>query len=288
MTLILAFISPEYVALASDRRITWQQNNKIIRSEDTENKALILCGHFLMGYTGLARLGGIPTEKWVLEKLSKVEPKDYFDVLRQELQRAIPAMRQPLELSGHAFLAAGYGSTRAAPTELVPVGITVSNAIGNGYGSWRPRQDVTVTRAPSLANADDFRLGPVGIVPKRGDIEQAIDWIRRYRKRDRTRVVGVLQVLVRLIRQVAESDERVGPDVSLAIMPRSAVGQGVITSPARGITNPITETTCMFVPSDREFEQADFYGPAMICPGMAVSGVEAWYNRKPPWWHDSR
>lgn len=286
MTLILGFISPEYVALASDRRITWMKNGKVVRTEDTENKAILLCGHSLMGYTGLAKLGGISTDRWVLEKLSGVEPHNYFEVLRRELQQAIPAARQPLELSGHAFLAAGYGITRAAPDALVPGGITVSNATGSRYGGWSPRSDVAVTRTPPLASDDDFKLEPAGIVPERSAIERAVELIRRYRRRDKSRVVGVLQVLVRLMREVADSDERVGKDISLAVLPRGAVGQGTVTSHVGGIADPVTETSCMFVPSDREVEQADVYEPAIICPGMAMWGSETWFGRTPPWWRD--
>jgi hypothetical protein len=286
MTLILAFASADYLALASDRRITWSRNGTIVHTEDGENKALIFAGHFLVGYTGLARLGGLPTDKWVGEKLSDVEPQNYFTVLRQELQQAIADARHPAGLSGHAFVATGYGRMQTAPGELVPVGLTVSNATGGRYSQWTPRVDVSVARTSPLVGADDFRLGPAGIVPKKSDLDDAIEWIRRYRKRDKTLVAGVLQVLVRLIRQVADSDKRVGKDVSLSVMPRSAVGQGTVASHVGALIDPVTETTCIFVPSDREIEQADVYCPTIIQPGMVIWGAEAWSGRKPSWWQD--
>jgi hypothetical protein len=58
VTLIVPFISEQFVAVASDRRITWLIGAAPARWEDTENKAIVLAGHFLMGYTGFARLGG--------------------------------------------------------------------------------------------------------------------------------------------------------------------------------------------------------------------------------------
>ena len=283
MTLILAYISPEFVALASDRRITWTQGGKVLRREDTENKQIFLCGHFLMGYTGLARLEGVPTERWVLDRLSGVDPQDYFGVLQRELRRVL-ALQRPL--AGHAFMAVGYGSTRAAPGALAAVAITASNASTREYGGWQPQADVGLTRTRPLAGPADFRIGGIGIVPKREDLEQAVDWIRRYRKRDKTKAVGVLQILVRLIRQVAESDPGVGKDISLSVMPISAVGQLVVANSLLPVADPITETTCLLIPGDRELKQADFYGPAMICPDIQMWGTEVWYGRKPPWWRD--
>src|SRR5436190_4683981 len=77
VTLIVPFMSREFVALATDRRITWQIGGASGRGEDTENKAIVLAGH-LMGYTGFARLGGLKTEQWVVEKLGGVDPPSYL------------------------------------------------------------------------------------------------------------------------------------------------------------------------------------------------------------------
>jgi hypothetical protein len=52
VTLIVPFMSHEFVALASDRRITWKIGGASKRWEDTENKAIVLVGQFIMGYTG--------------------------------------------------------------------------------------------------------------------------------------------------------------------------------------------------------------------------------------------
>jgi hypothetical protein len=132
VTLIVPFISEEFVALASDRRITWEIGGASTRWEDTENKAVVLAGHFLMGYTGFARLGGVKTEQWVVEKLVGVDPSSYFSVLAAEAEPVVRAMKQPLERSGHAFVAVGYGRFRTDPAALHASAVTVSNALGDG------------------------------------------------------------------------------------------------------------------------------------------------------------
>jgi hypothetical protein len=130
VTLIVPFMSHEFVALASDRRITWKIGGASQGWEDTENKAIVLAGHFLMGYTGFARLGQVKTEQWVAEKLSGVDPPSYFTVLAAEAETAVKAMGLPLERAGHAFAAVGYGALRAEGSgELRPFGVTVSNAL---------------------------------------------------------------------------------------------------------------------------------------------------------------
>src|SRR5690348_14306867 len=115
MTLIVTCISEEYVILASDRRITWvDENGRPLRREDTENKAIILCGHFLMGYTGFAQLDGSKTEQWVSDVLSSVDISQYFRTLTERSEAAVARIRRETGLGmahcGHAFAAVGYGS----------------------------------------------------------------------------------------------------------------------------------------------------------------------------------
>src|SRR5438034_6380312 len=72
VTLIVPYMSQEFVALVSDRRITWEIGGATQQWEDTENKAIVLASQFLMGYTGFARLGEVKTERWVADSLAGV------------------------------------------------------------------------------------------------------------------------------------------------------------------------------------------------------------------------
>jgi len=286
VTLILAFVSDEYVMVASDRRITWTIGGARDRNEDTENKAVVLCGHFLMGYAGFARLGGVKTEQWIVETLADVpDPSDYFRVLAAKAERAVTAMKQPLSRSGHAFIAVGFAAKRGdPPDQRQAVGVTISNVIGSGYGVWRPRPTFDITRTPPPAGPDDFKLGAQGIAPPRADLEKAIDAIRRYRKRDRSRVTGVAQVLVGLIRGI--KDDGVGEDVSVSVLPRATVPASMVSIPVDPLKDPVDELTCVFVPKDRSADSAIAYSPATVCPDLATFGGEIWAgDRPPPWWN---
>ncbi|WP_322769242.1 hypothetical protein [Frankia sp. Cr1] len=286
MTLVMSCISKEYAILASDRRITWLKKGTPPNREDTENKAIVLCGRFLMGYTGLARLGGVKTEQWVAETLFNVSPSDYFRVLAENSRSAVAALKLPIQESGHAFVAVGFGSARSSPGDLQPVGIMVSNALGNGYGIWRPRAGFDITRTTPLADPHDFRISAIGKVPTRAATDEAVDLIRRYRKRHRSCVLGVAQVLVNLIRTVAAKHEWVGSDISISVLPRQAVPAQFVEINVKGIQDPVNHLTCVFVPSGTTVETASVYAPLLVYPGMTAIGGEIWSETKPPWWQD--
>jgi len=286
VTLIVPFISEEFVALASDRRITWQIGGASKRWEDTENKTVVLAGHFLMGYTGFARLGGVKTEQWVVEKLVGVDPSSYFGVLEAEAEAAVRVMKEPLERTGHAFVAVGYGRFRTDPGAVHPTAVTVSNALGDGeYGRWAPVPQFSAQRIPPLRGPDDFRLSAFGTPPPRRVVDETVDLIRRYKKRHPGRALGVLQLMVDLVRQVAAGSDGVSRDVSVSVLPRAAVPADAVQMPvvSRLVPEPIETLTCMFVPEGSNAEHAEVYVPASVGPAMASFGGEIW-SKKPPWW----
>ena len=135
VTLILAVLTDEYVALASDRRMTERRGSQLIRQEDTDTKTFNLCGHFLMGFTGLARIGGHRMERWVAEKLTGVNTNDYFTVLAHEITKAFQDSGQTGRMP-HALLAVGF--ERVTPTgDLRPMSIIVSNSL-DSQGEFSP------------------------------------------------------------------------------------------------------------------------------------------------------
>jgi hypothetical protein len=280
-------VAEDFVALASDRRITWQIGGATTGWEDTENKAVVLAGHFLLGYTGFARLGGVETERWIVEKLVHSDPSSYFTVLANEAEAAVNALGLPLECSGHAFVGVGYGASRKDQAGVLhPAGVHVSNALGDGeYGTWAPTRVFDTRKTPPLRAADDFGLNAFGLSPARPVVDGVVDLIRRYRKRHPGRVIGIVQLMVDLIRRVAADCDGVSADVSVSVLPRVAVPAGGVqlTSPGGLLTDPVETLTCIFVPADRTAEQADVYAPAMVEPGMSMFGGEIW-SKKPPWW----
>jgi hypothetical protein len=230
----------------------------------------------------------VKTEQWVLETLRSVDPSSYFTALAAEAEAAVEAMGQPLERSGHAFAAVGYAALETeGDDELRPVGIIVSNALGDGeYGTWAPAKEFVV-RITTSRTEDGFLLSAFGMAPPRQVIADTADLIRRYRKRHPTRVLGVLQLLVDLVRRTADQCEGVSKDVSVSVLPRAAVPAPAVTMPVASglLLDPIETLTCMFVPDGTAVERATGYGPAVLLPGLSIRGAEVW-TTEPPWWTD--
>src|SRR5581483_12080804 len=56
VTLISAVLTSDYAVLASDRRVAWLPPAR--PPDDHRNKMILLCGHFVMGYSGLGEVAG--------------------------------------------------------------------------------------------------------------------------------------------------------------------------------------------------------------------------------------
>lgn len=281
MTLIAVLLADEYVLSVSDRRLCWVQGPKVIRREDSENKTIVLCGHYLMGYTGLARIEGKSVQQWVVETLVSVPAERYFSSLAQAANVAFGRINvSPEGLKRHAFLAVGFTATRSDP-RLRASGVTVSNAPVALNGSLGALEDDFTASGYFLDQ--DFALKTVGY-PVRNDLmREAIDLIRRYRQRLRARPHGAAQVLVNLVRKVAaESDGLVGQDVLLSVLPRKDVPATNIMAPF-GAPDFEAQMTCLSLRGADDDQIADYYGPATVCSGMATMGSELWLNRRPPW-----
>lgn len=72
MTQIIAALTPDYVLVASDRRLTLANGPR--RGEvldDDTCKLVLLCGVWGIAYTGFARLQGTPTHEWIALTLAK-------------------------------------------------------------------------------------------------------------------------------------------------------------------------------------------------------------------------
>lgn len=107
------------VVQASDRRITWFENGKPVRTDDDTNKAVIVdChnGRFSVVYSGLAKIRGISTESVIAGifrdiNLKSPSPKILFDTFIEELSlkfrsAGIPPkykdiLRTNLSVAGH-------------------------------------------------------------------------------------------------------------------------------------------------------------------------------------------
>lgn len=268
MTLILAYMSEDHAVLVSDRRATWVEGKKRVWVDD-ENKAIVLGGALLMGYTGLARLDDQRVDQWVVEQLADVDPRDYLTSLKGKTQAAIDRMGVPKRLSGHAFIAVGFLSDAAGAP--VPVAFEVSNALIGKHGAWVPSRNWAAARG--TLDGQPFKLGAYGAPPSEARLRECVRLIGRYRKNRPGRVIGVVEHMVRLAREVAVREPGVSADLSVSVFPRAAFPAS--DSTIQALKEPVLDVVTLFLPGPETAVRAGtIYGPATISPGYASFGLE--------------
>jgi hypothetical protein len=270
MTLILAALTDEYVALASDRRMTERRGNRITRQEDTDTKTFNICGHFLMGFTGLARIDGHRMERWVAEILSGVEAADYFRVLTDEIAAAFQRLGQTGRIP-HAFLAVGFARDRKTE-DLRPLSIIISNSLdSNGNFAVGSLGDEFQLRAEPLGNRRQL-VRSVGW-PVADDTISTLDYrIRVAARGEPLNPALTVAPLVMAIRDTARtSRDSVGESILFTSLPRRAVPAPHV---AVGQVNMQDEPTAIFLAENvRHPRKADVYAPALICPNLMMMGL---------------
>lgn len=270
MTLIIGVLTEQYVALVSDRRTTWKVGTRITRQEDTDTKTFNLCGQFLMGFTGLARIDKWRMERWVADVLGKVPPEQYFTTLTDEIRKTFDR----LGISGkqlHAFLAVGYASPQPEAA-IEPVCVTISNYL----------DDSNNLVAAALGPRFRMHIEPLG---NRRQLVRAAGWTIRDTTMKalthRMRIVARGQPenpalsagpLVMALRDAARrSNNSVGENVLFASLPKIAFGA---TGVAVGQIDYRRHSAAMYIPAGRRPNEGTIYVPAIINPQIRMIGLK--------------
>jgi hypothetical protein len=140
MTMILTYLTKDYVVQASDRRLTYPSGQK----KEQSNKALIYRNRFAFAYTGLAefpirvngKLSLHSTIEWAADRLS--EGKDLDDGVEQlrsqlsSLMNTNQVRKIPPERRRLAFVGAGFEEVEEAGQMVrKPRRIVISNFLEN-------------------------------------------------------------------------------------------------------------------------------------------------------------
>jgi hypothetical protein len=273
VTLIAGVLTDQYVAQISDLRVTRLVGQKVVSQEDTDVKTIALGGQFLMGLTGLARIGGLRVEAWVSWVLKGVPQEEYFEVLREEIENAFVREGQAGKLP-HAFLAVGYMTDRPGG-KVRPVSITISNSF-----------DATGTFSPAALVSEQFRINveqlgnrrqfivSVGY-PMHSTARKALEHrVRIVAKGDPGNPALTIWPLLTALRDTARrSGGFVGTTALFASMPRSALPDPSVSS-GQGVDYR-TKVASVYL-SDEAHHPADgaVRMPATISQGVHLYGLK--------------
>jgi hypothetical protein len=270
VTLIISVLTDEYVALVSDRRVTWSDGRRV----DTDTKTFNLYGQFLMGFTGLARINGFRMERWVADALRGVPTDEYFNVLAQKIGAAFDRLR-PSDRKPQAFLATGYASLKPGG-RVYPMNVVISNSINNNgdFSASAMQREFTIYMEP-LGNRKHLVRSVGWPMPDkvRKILEHKIRVVTRGDPFNPERAAGPLVYALR--ETAAKSKEYVGKAALFTSLPRSAVpSPGMVTGPMDQL-NFRQQAVSLYLPDRvRNLRDADVYMPAFIGPRLNVIGVQ--------------
>jgi len=266
VTLALICLTPEFVTVVADRRLT--DGAAVV--DDSATKVVVICDRGAVAYSGLARLPNGPRmDEWIVQSLAthKVATLSHAArVLKDEATLAFRNLPYTRAQSRHAFIVAGW--TVTAASNRFPAVAVVSNALDDNW-DWLPvaetefRQRVFVQQ-----DSKKFSLTSIGAsLPA-----ERRDNLRRTLRRGFPKGLGpaaVLRLSVRTIRAIAASDPTVGIDLLGVCIPPCSLTPGPRLMLAGG-PNPGSVT---FLDFKVPFEVGTWRGPHFVCGGSAMAGV---------------
>jgi len=297
VTLILSCITREYVVQASDRKVTafdgsWFENQR--------NKVVFFCGHSAFAYTGLASLAGLLTEEWLTLELGAA--KALTDGIPHIAGQAKVALRRiPFRTSMPtkernkirrlAFVNVAFmldaQAKKVAPQHLRPAITVVSNFFRPPNVWLTEAEQDFMTWHRYLADSESFVLFSSGQSLRPDENKDLNEQLHRAIERAATGY-PVARLLARQIKIVSDRNDRVGPNVMCAVIPREAVIRDVGQPPTSSLVPLDTEAaeeadffhyppndpprkTYIYLPaslSDREF-----FGPNYVCEGVLIKDI---------------
>jgi hypothetical protein len=270
LTLILSVITKDWVAQVSDRRLVWLRDDRVVRSDDERNKAVVWCSRLVFGYTGLAELGlERRTDLWLANRLGEIEaagPPGQVDqgrLLGQLAERCTEYFSGPRirgidsTLRRHAFVGVGWARFLGEPDFSPYIGVVSNFEAGN-----RPELPAAERkfRVALIRLEQDFQISAVGHSPSPAELELLVAAVSK----TRGDVTGAVELLATTVREVAERVDTVGRGLMINVLPRSAIQAGqtehvlILSGPAEGVQ------TFLYVPPDDDPPGVS-YGPMFVC-----------------------
>ena len=284
MTLVLNCMTQDFVVQVSDRRLTFRDGSL---ADDRANKVVVYCGHFIIGYTGLAELGDASgpggssgTDWWIANELGNAppQPQEGFEHLAAAASLAVARLGVRGDTRMTSIGAIGWARQSRQDDRLVPILIVISN-YEDARSRRRPTEDAFTIAAKPLPSDQPYYLSWLGQPPTPDEAKRINRLVRRAVPAGPNAVVGVL---ADGIRGVANRNRTVGRDLMATFMPKSAIeaGNSGLWVPLSGIPSK-DAVSAVYLP-----DQAGsvIYSPNTVCGGLITGGAEMWVGTTPPWW----
>jgi hypothetical protein len=270
MTLIISYLTPDFILQVSDRRLT-VSDGKV--DNDAANKGIVYCGRMALAYTGRSKVGAENTDEWVTKILqSATTLPEVVEIIRDRASAHFNAFAVAPQERRLAFVGAGWALNADGPTRRVfcrisnfhnglkelPRGSTDFSAVHQIIESGEPAQMVVTGRQ---LTEDEFRLL----------------WLALKNNQDPSdAVLGIIHA----IRIVARRDSAVGKNIVAVYLPRNAVETGGLGLVSFGWPFSPDGRGSAYFPEDAN--EVVEYAPNLVCPGVAFTGVKSGPRRPTP------
>lgn len=265
MTLVLSFISRDYVVQVSDRRLTGSDGSLV---SDTRNKGIVLEGNLSFAYSGLAMIGRTPTDLWLADVLASPSEGDWVSNVATCATEAFRNIHLGAHLKRQAFIAVGWINPGSG--QLVPAGIQISNAVGPD-GVWKAAAaDRFESGLYLLSDSQEFwLLPPIGARITSVSGKETVRSLRKGLRRGMS-AIGVAQLLASVIRREASANRLVSESVLCVVLPRQAEGSAMgLCSPLPG-GHPNPKLPCCFLINPRG-DLREWVLPGLVQDGWVLT-----------------
>lgn len=288
MTLVLSLITESWAIQVSDRRLVWiGQNGEIVRKDDERNKAVVWCNRLAFAYTGLAELGPMreATDEWLTRELSEwwteagAVEQTQDAVVAAIADRATTAVRRPriargipAELRRHAFVGTGWARFDRKG-EMAPYIVQVHNFPTSADHN-APALDkfgVAILRLPEGEKQIFVNwMGQELEEPEKALLEE----LKRGDPISREYGDRAAQVMVEIVRSVANRNEVVGRGLLINSLSRWAIHPGVAGTLLLASGPEAEQLTFLHLPHDKD--DPVIRGPRYVCEGRQAANFKAW------------
>lgn len=280
MTLVLACLTREVVYQISDRRLTGLAPPHEPRDDET-NKAVVVAGRVVFGYTGLAQIETEQTDLWLTRILAGGSSDDMSLVaerLRIAATEAFRKIKCDEQSKRHAFQGVGWFRLKGE-TALTPGILTVDNAIDHSTGGWLPvpkDEFTTTTQFPTTLPAGCI-LNSVGFPlssSEKGAIVRLIRKCVKHRRSTPRTVVSGLVIALRWLSKRYGPNSAIGAGLMVVSLPRQSVELAEQTHRILLLAGPPAEGVATFLYVSAT-GSATYFGPNFVGGGSAISDFRA-------------
>lgn len=273
MTLVVSCISPNHVVQVSDRRLTWAAGPKAGElADDHTNKALVVCNRLCVSYTGLAEIGRVKTDEWVLDVADRVRP---YNPARVWIAIALAAtaefrnIRFDRSLKRHAFLISGWAKLGRTDAPISPFISTISNAL-SAEGDWLDEaEDSFRVRVIPLADKP-YLISTVGQRLPDNILTRLTRNVRNYAVRERG-PEAYMRLIAAAIRATANINQLVGRNLMAISLPKTGLNRSAGLSIPLSFPMQTDEALALYLPYP--VRSPVLYAPNYTCNGMSMTHI---------------